>query len=93
MRKVRIEDSGDTHFLENQLVHKDEFIKELHKKKTEIFISLIESGKLPLRAGIKRIMTEAMDKGIKLGVCTTANERSARAIAKGLLKDIHFELS
>ena len=28
MRKVRIEDSGDTHFLENQLVHKDEFIKE-----------------------------------------------------------------
>jgi len=28
MRKVRIQDSGDTHFLENQLVHKDEFIKE-----------------------------------------------------------------
>ncbi|MBT8323145.1 MAG: DNA-directed RNA polymerase subunit beta' [Eudoraea sp.] len=28
MRKVRIEDSGDTHFLENQLVHKDEFIRE-----------------------------------------------------------------
>ncbi len=28
MRKVRIEDSGDTTFLENQLVHKDDFIKE-----------------------------------------------------------------
>jgi DNA-directed RNA polymerase subunit beta' len=28
MRKVRIEDAGDTIFLENQLVHKDDFIQE-----------------------------------------------------------------
>jgi DNA-directed RNA polymerase subunit beta' len=28
MRKVRIQDSGDTTFLENQLVHKDNFIRE-----------------------------------------------------------------
>ena len=28
MRKVRVQDSGDTTFLENQLVHKDDFIKE-----------------------------------------------------------------
>ncbi len=28
MRKVRIQDSGDTTFLENQLVHKDDFIQE-----------------------------------------------------------------
>ena len=28
MRKVRIEDAGDTIFLENQLVHKDDFIRE-----------------------------------------------------------------
>jgi len=28
MRKVKIEDPGDTNFLENQLVHKDDFIRE-----------------------------------------------------------------
>ncbi|MEX0275094.1 MAG: DNA-directed RNA polymerase subunit beta', partial [Flavobacteriaceae bacterium] len=28
MRKVRVEDPGDTIFLENQLVHKDDFIRE-----------------------------------------------------------------
>ncbi|MEP1562480.1 MAG: DNA-directed RNA polymerase subunit beta', partial [Ekhidna sp.] len=28
MRKVRIQDPGDTIFLENQLIHKDDFIKE-----------------------------------------------------------------
>jgi DNA-directed RNA polymerase subunit beta' len=31
MRKVRIEDSGDTSFLENQLAHKDDFIEENDK--------------------------------------------------------------
>jgi len=69
----------------------DDFIKDLHKKKTEIFISLIEAGKLPLRTGIRRVMKEAMEKGVRLGVCTTANERSANAIARGILQDIEFE--
>jgi len=68
-----------------------EHIKTLHKRKTEIFINLIESGKLPLRAGIKRFMQEGMAAGLTLGVCTTANERSANAIAKGMLSDIQFE--
>lgn len=68
-----------------------DFIKDLHKKKTELFISLIEAGKLPLRTGVKRVMKEAMEMGVRLGVCTTANERSANAIAKGMLRDIRFE--
>ena len=68
-----------------------DFIKDLHKRKTEIFISLIETGKLPLRAGVKRLMKEAIDKGVRLGICTTANERSANAIARGMLRDIEFE--
>ena len=68
----------------------DELIKKLHKTKTETFIKLIESGKLPLRPGIKRLMKEAMGSGIILGICTTANERAANAIAKGMLKDINF---
>lgn len=63
----------------------------LHKKKTAIFVEMIESGILPLRTGVKRIMLEAMDAGLRLGVCTTANERSANAIAKGMLGDINLE--
>jgi HAD superfamily hydrolase (TIGR01509 family) len=69
----------------------NDLIVRLHKRKTEIFVSLIESGKLPLRAGVKRLMLEGMDRGLILGVCTTANERSANAIARGVLKDIRFE--
>ncbi|MCP4752659.1 MAG: HAD family hydrolase, partial [Proteobacteria bacterium] len=75
------------YFHENKLFtdlskeEEDEFILGLHKKKTGIFIKLVESGALPLRSGIKRLMKEGMEKGLVLGVCTTANERSANAIA------------
>lgn len=69
----------------------DDLIKEMHKYKTETFVSLIESGKLPLRAGVKRFMMEAMDRGLILGVCTTSNVKSAHAIAYDILKDINFE--
>jgi HAD superfamily hydrolase (TIGR01509 family) len=68
-----------------------EFLLSLHKKKTAIFVEMIESGILPLRAGVKRLMQEAMAAGLRLGVCTTANERSANAIAKGMLGDISLE--
>jgi HAD superfamily hydrolase (TIGR01509 family) len=69
----------------------NELIIRLHKRKTEIFIQLIESGKLPLRTGVKRLMQEALDCGLIIGVCTTANERSARAITRGMLGDIKFQ--
>lgn len=68
-----------------------DFLLRLHKKKTEIFVDLIQSGKLPLRAGIRRLMKEAMAQGLILGVCTTANEKSANAIARGILSDIDFQ--
>ena len=68
----------------------DELIKRLHKTKTEIFIKLIESGKLPLRPGVKRLMKEAMDAGLIVGICTTANERAANAIARGMLGEINL---
>jgi len=74
------------------IVEKDnEFLLSLHKKKTAIFVEMIESGVLPLRAGVHRLMREAMEAGLRLGVCTTANERSANAIASGMLGDINLE--
>ncbi len=69
----------------------DELIKAMHKRKTEIFIELIKEGALPLRPGIKRIMKEAMNRGLKVGICTTSNERAAHAVAYEILKDIKFD--
>jgi len=70
----------------------DELIKDMHKRKTAIFVELIESGKLPLRPGIHRFMKEAMAAGLKIGVCTTSNEQAAKAITEKILKDIKFDI-
>ena len=37
------------------------------------------------------MMKEGLANGLILGICTTSNERSANAIAKGMLGDIQFE--
>ena len=68
-----------------------DLIRRLHLRKTDIFIELIESGALPLRPGVRRIMEEAAGLGLTLGVCTTSNERAAQAIAGGLLAAIPFK--
>lgn len=68
----------------------DELIKSLHKRKTALFVDLIESGKLPLRPGVKRLMKEINQAGLILGVCTTSNERAAHAVAYQTLKEIQF---
>jgi HAD superfamily hydrolase (TIGR01509 family) len=69
----------------------DEIIQAMHKRKTTIFIELIESGKLPLRPGIYRFMQEGIQANLTLAVCTTSNERAAHAIAYNILEDIPFE--
>jgi HAD superfamily hydrolase (TIGR01509 family) len=73
------------------LADEEELIKKLHKRKTDLFIELIESGSLPLRPGIRRFMQEVNDLGLVLGICTTSDERAARAIAYKILAGIRFD--
>lgn len=63
----------------------EELIVSLHKQKTQFFMQLIESGALPLRPGIKRIVDEAISQNLKLAVCSTSNEKSVRLIVDLLL--------
>ena len=53
-------------------------IAELHKRKSEIFLGLIEGGKLSLRPGIARIIDEAIDAKLKLAVCSTSKLESVQ---------------
>lgn len=70
----------------------DSLVKEMHKRKTALFVELIETGKLPLRPGIHRFMKEATEAGQKIAVCTTSNEQAAQAITGKILSDIKFDL-
>jgi len=60
-------------------------IQELHHLKTDLFTRIIESGKLPLRSGIKRLVDEAIAAEVRLAVCSTSNERAVTAIVHTLL--------
>jgi HAD superfamily hydrolase (TIGR01509 family) len=70
----------------------DELVKAMHKRKTALFVELIETGQLPLRPGIHRLMREAMEAGLKIAVCTTSNEKAAKAVTENILADIKFDL-
>jgi haloacid dehalogenase superfamily, subfamily IA, variant 3 with third motif having DD or ED len=64
---------------------RDALIKRLHQLKTDYFIQLIESGELPVRSGINRIVDEAYAAGVRLAVCSTSNERAVIGVVKRLL--------
>ncbi|KAH7549778.1 hypothetical protein JRO89_XS13G0081200 [Xanthoceras sorbifolium] len=80
-----------------------EFIASLHKRKTELFMALIEKKLLPLRPGVAklviisssaylcradstfRLIDQALEKGVKVAVCSTSNEKAVSAIVSCLL--------
>lgn len=64
---------------------RDSAIASLHKLKTDLFMKLIESGALPLRAGIARIVDEALSAQLKIAVCSTSNERAVQAVVDKML--------
>jgi HAD superfamily hydrolase (TIGR01509 family) len=70
----------------------DGLISRLHQRKTDLFIEMIRQRQLPLRPGVHRLMHEALERGLVLGVCTTSDTRAAQAIAGSLLRDIPFDL-
>lgn len=68
-----------------RLKDRESFIKEIHALKTDLFMNIIESGELPLRSGVARLIDEAIESRIRLAVCSTSNERSVNLIVQELL--------
>jgi len=64
---------------------KDALIKELHKLKTDFFMQIIESGELPLRPGVARLVDEAIAADVALAVCSTSHERAVNLVVEKLL--------
>lgn len=58
----------------------DELIKNLHQTKTQFYQQLLATGSIPLRLGIKRLITDARNKGIRLAIATTSAYPNALAL-------------
>ena len=51
-----------------------------HKRKTELYKQLIDSGAIPGRPGVRRLAREAHDRGWVLAVCSTSALASVQAV-------------
>ncbi len=52
------------------------FIADLHANKTKIYYQLLKQGCVPLRPGVRRIIQEARQTGIRLGIVTTTTPKN-----------------
>ncbi|GFH45409.1 possibly a phosphatase from the CbbY protein family [Chaetoceros tenuissimus] len=64
-----------------------EKVKQLHLEKTDIFMEMINEGAIPLRAGVLRLVDEAIENGVRLAVCSTSNEKAVNNIVQVLMGD------
>ena len=49
----------------------DAFIAGLHKAKTRHYTELLATGAIPLRPGVKRLLAQASETGLRLAIATT----------------------
>jgi HAD superfamily hydrolase (TIGR01509 family) len=63
----------------------DEHIAEIHVYKTALFQERLESGAVPLRPGIARLIEEARAAGLRLAIATTTSPGNVESLLKSTL--------
>ncbi len=65
----------------------DDLVAELHQAKTRHYTELLAQGGIPLRPGVKRLLQEAREAGLTLGVATTTTPENVTALLKHSLAE------
>lgn len=71
--------------LKNKIENPGLFIQELHKCKSENYRALLAGDGITLRPGIIRLINEAQDKGIQLGIATSSSTSNLITLFKTTL--------
>jgi len=58
----------------------DSYIADMHKAKTAHYTHLLSQGAIPLRPGVKRILDEAREQGLRLAIATTTTPANVEAL-------------
>lgn len=56
------------------------FVKHLHQVKTGYYTAMMREGRVPLRPGIKQLINDARQAGIKLAIATTTSPENVSAL-------------
>jgi beta-phosphoglucomutase-like phosphatase (HAD superfamily) len=62
-----------------------DWIASLHKTKTKYFESLMETGSIPLRPGVARLIHELRQEEVKLAIATTTTMENVTALLRSTL--------
>ncbi|MCG7870601.1 MAG: HAD family hydrolase [Candidatus Thiodiazotropha lotti] len=68
----------------------DQFIAGLHAAKTEHYTRMLAEGMIPVRNGVKRLLQEAREQGMRLAIATTTTPANVSALLQHSL-DPHAE--
>jgi beta-phosphoglucomutase-like phosphatase (HAD superfamily) len=63
----------------------DDWIAGLHKVKTKHYVKLLESGRIPLRPGVARLIHHLREANIKMAIATTTTPENVTALLKSTL--------
>ena len=63
----------------------DTFIKHLHATKTQYYKQFAQEGRIPLRPGVERLLTEAREKGVRLAIATTTTPANVQYLLENTL--------
>lgn len=63
----------------------DGFIKPLHQAKTRHYVELLQSGAIPLRPGVERLLKEARSASLRLGIATTTTPENVTTLLSATL--------
>jgi HAD superfamily hydrolase (TIGR01509 family) len=63
----------------------DEFIAGLHKSKTRHYTELLATGAIPLRPGVRRLLADASEAGLRLAIATTTTPENVDALLQHTL--------
>ena len=63
----------------------DAWIASLHQAKTRHYVRLLSEGLIPLRPGVKRLLDEARQAGMRLAIATTTTPENVTALLEATL--------
>lgn len=62
-----------------------DWIAGLHKSKTRYYTQMMQEGKIGLRPGVKRLLAEAREAGLRLAIATTTTPANVTALLEAAL--------
>lgn len=63
----------------------DDLVMALHRAKTRHYVELLGRGGIPLRNGVKRLLNEVREAGIRLAIATTTTPENVIALLRNTL--------